>query len=107
VTESQEAPLRIRLSLAVQAACVTAVGLYGVLRIVQSFLFKEPNPATVIWSAHAGYLWRTWTVGYAGIMAGFLAFAASKVDDARVSRGLVVALYVAGALIVFQGLFVP
>jgi hypothetical protein len=100
-------PLRVRVSLAVAGACITAVGLYAVLRMAQALLFKEPNPATVIWSAHAGYLWRAWTVGYAGVMAGFFAFAASGKDDLRVSRGLEVALYLASALIVIQGLFVP
>jgi hypothetical protein len=99
--------LWMRLSLALQGACVTAVGLYAVLRFVQSILFNEPNPATVIWSAHAGYLWRSWTVAYAGIMAGFLVFAASGRDEVRVSESLRIALYVAGGLIFAQGLFVP
>jgi|HubBroStandDraft_1064217.scaffolds.fasta_scaffold555890_2 choline-glycine betaine transporter len=101
------ASIRIRLALAFQGACVAAVGLYAILRMVQSMLFKEPNPATVIWSAHAGYFWRAWTVSYAGVMAGFIAFTAAKQHEDRVCRGLNAALLVAGALILYQGLFVP
>jgi hypothetical protein len=104
---SAAASLRVRLTLGFEAACLTAVALYGVLRCVQSVLFNEPNPATVIWSAHAGYLWRSWTVSYAGVMAGFLAFAAAKKHDLQVARALLWGLYVAGALILLQGLFVP
>jgi hypothetical protein len=99
--------LRARMALAFQGACVTAVALYAVLRLVQSLLFSEPNPATVIWSAHAGYFWRAWTVSYAGIMACFVAFAAAKRYEVLVCRGLQVALYVASALILLQGLLVP
>jgi hypothetical protein len=100
-------PLRVRLALAVQGACVMTVALYAILRLVQALLFKEPNPATVIWSAHAGYFWRAWTVAYAGTMTGFAAFAAAKRHEARVCRALLWALYGATALIVAQGLFVP
>jgi len=99
--------VRARLALAFQGACVTAVGLYAVLRMAQKALWSEPNPATILWSAHAGYFWRVWTVSYAGVMAGFVAFAAAKRHEAEVCRGLRWALYVAGLLIVFQGLFVP
>jgi hypothetical protein len=104
---SESPSTRLRLSFAFQGACVVAVGLYAALRLVQALLFKEPNPATVIWSAHAGYFWRAWTVSYAGVMAGFVAFAAAKDHDEEVCRWLGVALYAASALIVLQGLFVP
>ena len=69
---------RVRVALALQGACIATVALYAVLRLVQALLYPEPNPATVIWSAHAGYLWRAWTVAYAGAMAGFATFAAAK-----------------------------
>jgi hypothetical protein len=98
---------RVRLALALAGACIATVGLYAVLRLVQALLYKEPNPATVIWSAHAGYFWRVWTVAYAGAMAGFATFAAAKKHEALVSRVLVVGLSVASGLIVLQGLFVP
>ncbi len=96
-----------RLALAFQAGCVVAVGLYAVVRLIQAVLYKEPNPATVIWSAHAGYFWRVWTVCYAGVMAGFLAFAAARDREALVCRTILRGLYAAALLIVLQGLLVP
>jgi hypothetical protein len=96
-----------RLALAFQAACTAAVALYAVLRVAQSFLFKEPNPATVIWSAHAGYFWRAWTVVYGGVMVGFAAFVAAKKHEAEVCRAMVWGLAVAAVLIAGQGLLVP
>jgi hypothetical protein len=99
--------VRVRVAVGLMSACVTAVALYALLRILQFFVFPEPNPALVIWSAHAGYFWRVWTVAYLGGMAGFLAFAASVRDAARVVRALLSGLTVAAALIAVQGVFVP
>jgi len=96
-----------RVGLAFVASCVSAVLFYGVLRVVQSRLFAEPNPATVIWSAHAGFYWRCWTVAYAGVMVGFLAYGASKDHADKVVRALVHGLTVAVAVIVLQGVLVP
>ena len=96
-----------RLAAGFIVACVVSVGLYAALRIVQSFLFTEADPATVIWSPHAGYFWRCWTVGYAGVMAGFLGYGAAERSLGRVSVGLVHALTVTTVLIVYQGLMVP
>jgi hypothetical protein len=96
-----------RLGLGFIAACLSAVGLYGVLRIVQAHLFPEANPATVIWSAHAGYYWRCLTVTYAGVMVGFLAYGAAKWSPEKVARTLVHALPVVVAVILYQGLMVP
>jgi len=99
-----------RLALGLQAACVTSVGLYALFRMLQAVSFQAPSPATpatIVWSAHAGYFWRVWTVSYAGVLVGFLAFAAARTHEAQVARGLVVALSVAVALMVVQGTFVP
>jgi hypothetical protein len=99
--------LRTRLALGFIAGCVVAVGLYGVLRVVQFRLFPDPNPAMVIWSAHAGYFWRAWTVAYAGGIAGLFAYSAAGRDPSRVARALLPALTVAAILIFGQGIFVP
>jgi hypothetical protein len=99
--------LRERLALGLMGAGVVAVGLYAVLRFVQFYLFPDPNPAMVIWSAHAGYFWRAWTVAYAGGMAGMAAFAAAGRDRARVARALLPALTVASVLIALQGALLP
>ena len=97
----------VRLGLGFTAACTSAVLFYGVLRIIQWRLFPDPNPAHVIWSAHAGYFWRCWTVSYAGLLVGFLGYGASKERPAEVARALLTALTVATVVIVAQGLLVP
>jgi hypothetical protein len=96
-----------RLGLGFIAASVAAVLFYGLLRVVQARLFTEPNPATVVWSAHAGYFWRCLTVSYAGLMAGFLAYGAAGTQREAVEAWLLRALYAATAVILVQGLFVP
>jgi hypothetical protein len=97
----------IRLALSAMAACVTAVSLYALLRGVQFLLFREPNPATVIWSAHAGYFWRALIVSYAGGMAAIMAWLAAGRAPERVARVLAHAVVVAGALILLQGVLLP
>ena len=97
----------IRASLAAIAACVTAVFLYAAVRGLQLVLFPDPNPATVIWSAHAGYFWRAWIVAYAGGMAAMVAWIFAGRDPARVARALVRALTFAALAIAIQGVFLP
>ena len=96
-----------RVGLGFMVACVSSVALYGMLRIVQWRLFPDPNPATVIWSAHAGYFWRCWTVVYAGAMIGFLGYGVAKRRPERVTGWLLPGLTVAIVVIVGQGVFVP
>jgi hypothetical protein len=97
----------LRLVLAFITACLSAVFLYALLRCVQASLFPEPNPATVIWSAHAGYFWRCWTVVYAGAMTGFFTYGAATRYPERVARGLVHGLTVALVAIALQGVLLP
>jgi hypothetical protein len=98
---------RVRLALAVVAACVASAALYAVLRIVQKLLFSEPDPALVVWSAHAGFFWRAWTSVYGGGMLGFVAWVAAGRDATRTARVLATALVVAALLIVAQGVLIP
>ncbi len=99
--------LSIRVALGALGAGIVAVAVYALLRIAQYFLFPDPNPALVIWSAHAGYFWRAWTAVYVGGCSGFLIFLAATRDAERTARALVRALTVAGVLMLVQGLFVP
>jgi hypothetical protein len=98
---------RSRVGLGFMAACVSTVAFYASLRLVQAKLFPEPNPATIVWSAHAGYFWRCLTVSYAGVMCGFLAYAGARRHAELVVRGLATTMTVAVAIIVLQSLFVP
>lgn len=100
-------PTSVRLALSVIAACATAAGLYAILRVAQALIFAEPDPALVIWSEHAGYFWRGWTVAYVGGMVGFVTWLASGRDAARVAGVLARAVPAAAALLAAQGVLVP
>jgi hypothetical protein len=97
----------VRLGLSIAAACMTAVALYALVRVAQSLIFAEPDPALIIWSEHAGFYWRSWTVSYVGGMAGILTWLASARHARRVATILARALPVAALLILAQALFVP
>ncbi|MBS2016760.1 MAG: hypothetical protein JST00_28000 [Deltaproteobacteria bacterium] len=98
---------RTRLGLSLVATCTTALALYGLVRIAQKIVFPEPDPALVIWSEHAGFFWRAWTVTYLGGMVGLATWMVSDRHPARVARALARALPLATALLALQGLLVP
>lgn len=87
-------------------ACV-AVAAYGVVRSIQFFLYPDPNPATLVWSAHAGFFWRCWTCAYAGGIAAFIAFVGARRNAARAARSLVGAMAAAGAILALQTAIFP
>jgi hypothetical protein len=96
-----------RLVLAAIAALVASTGLYAALRVLQFFVFPDPNPALVVWSAHAGYFWRVATVAYLGGMAGIVAFWLTAHDAARVARVLARAVPFVAAVLAAQGALFP
>jgi hypothetical protein len=96
-----------RAGLAVVAGCLAAVVVYAMLRVVQAVFLPEPDPALVLWSAHAGFFWRSWTAAYVGGTAAFVAWIAAGRDAARVTTFLARALPLAAAAIALQGLLVP
>jgi hypothetical protein len=100
-------PTSVRLGLALLATCTTATALYAILRVAQALIFPEPDPALVIWSEHAGFFWRAWTVAYVGGMAAFLGWLASARHAKELASVLARALPIAAALLTLQALFVP
>jgi hypothetical protein len=86
---------------------VAAVGLYGAVRGIQFLVFPEPNPALIVWSAHAGYFWRIWIVTYAGGMAAFVAYVLGRGREQAAARALVPALTIATAVLALQGVLLP
>ena len=86
---------------------VVMVGLYGAVRAIQYLLFPEPNPALIVWSAHAGYFWRIWIVAYAGGMAAFVAYVLGRGRERATARALVPALTIATAVVTLQGVLLP
>jgi hypothetical protein len=96
----------VRGAVAAAFGLEIAVLAYALLRVVAFALFREPNPALVLFSLHSGYFWRAWTAAYAGALAAAIgAFAARYRPRAMVTalEGLlpwVVAALVAQAIAV-------
>jgi hypothetical protein len=84
-----------------------SVGAYGVVRAIQFFLYPDPNPATLVWSAHAGFFWRCWTCGYAGGLAAFVVFVVARTHPQGAARSLAAAVVVASTVLAVQVAFFP
>jgi hypothetical protein len=93
--------------LPLAAASAFAIFLYAALRGIQFVFIPEPNPATVIFSEHAGYFWRMLIAAYAGGMIGLLTILPARRDPARVARLLERGLYLGTAAIILQALLAP
>ncbi|MDB5214990.1 MAG: hypothetical protein JWO86_2917 [Myxococcaceae bacterium] len=98
---------RVRGALAIVAGSTAAMGLYAIVRVAQALIFTEPDPALVIWSEHAGFFWRTWTVGYVGGMAAIVTWMLAARDAPRVAAFLVRALPIATAVLAAQAVLIP
>jgi hypothetical protein len=96
-----------RILIAFAWGCLVAVLFYAVLRAVQFVLFSEPNPALVVWTPHAGYFWRVWTVVFAGVLASLSAFLVAARSAERAARALLPMLAVASVLLALQAAFMP
>jgi len=85
---------------------VVSVGGYAIVRAIQHFVFTEPSPATLVWSAHAGFFWRAWTVAYAGGMASFVVLVTPHRSLAA-ARALPRGIAIATGLLALQTVFFP
>ena len=97
----------VRAGLAVVAACTTAAALYAIIRLAQALIFPEPDPALIIWSEHAGFFWRVWTVFYLGGMSAFITWLLSARHAAAIASFLGWALPASALLLAAQGVLVP
>jgi hypothetical protein len=97
----------IAAGVAVCWGCVVAVGAYAVVRAVHFFAYLEPDPATVAWSAHAGFFWRCWTCAYAGGIGSFVAYLGTRAHFELSVRALAPAIALAAALLVAQVTLLP
>lgn len=100
-------PLRLRVALASCWFFVSATFLYAFVRGIQKILFREANPATVIWSAHAGYFWRIWIVLYASGVVGILVFRFASNHAENLAKWLKTGVIVATVAIFVQGILIP
>jgi hypothetical protein len=97
----------LALSVALGWGCAVAVGAYAVVRGIQFFLYPDPNPATLVWSAHAGFFWRCWTCAYAGGLATFVAYLFARARPAGALRTLPGAIAVVTVLLALQTALLP
>jgi hypothetical protein len=94
-------------AISVAWGLVVAVGAYAVARAIQKVLYPDPNPAALVWSAHAGFFWRVWTVAYLGGVAAFVTFVLARGHTIVAARALAPAIAVAASLLVLQSVFLP
>jgi hypothetical protein len=94
-------------AIALAWGLVVAVGAYAVVRAIQKVVYPDPNPAALVWSAHAGFFWRVWTVAYLGGVATFVTFVVARGRTTAAARALAPAIAVAAALLVLQSVFLP
>jgi len=97
----------IPLALSLAWGLVVAVGAYAVVRSIQFALYPDPNPAAVVWSAHAGYFWRVWTVAYGGGLAAFIVLPVARRHVEGCARALGPAVGIAAALLALQAALFP
>ena len=98
---------RSALALPLAAACTLAIVLYPLLRAIQLLLYPEANPATVVWSAHAGYFWRAWIAAFGGGMAAFVVPLLGPATRARLLRALPMLAAAGFVLALAQAIAIP
>jgi hypothetical protein len=94
---------------------VTALGAallvpatYAVLRTFDVLVLPpEPNPATIVWSAHIAMFWRLNIAAYVASMATPLLYMAADANLARTARVLSVSVLPVTAMIALQGFLLP
>jgi hypothetical protein len=96
-----------RVAVSLTWGIVVAVDAYALLRAMQFFVYPDPDPAAIVWTAHAGLFWRMWTASYAGGFAAFVAFLVTGTRLEGSARMLAPALAVAAAALAFQSALLP
>lgn len=86
---------------------IFATMLYPVLRLISRVLFPDPDPATIIWSAHAGFFWRVLTCLFAMALTSIALHVVYERTPEKLVRLLVPGVIVATVAISLQSLFVP
>jgi hypothetical protein len=99
--------LFVAIAVSLAWGLVVAVGAYAIVRTTQRLLYPDPNPSLAIWSAHAGYFWRVWTVSYGGGIAAFVVLLIARRSVSGPAHALVPALGIAAALLALQAALLP
>lgn len=96
-----------RGALSLAWGLVAAVTAYALLRATQVLRAPEANPATVVWSPHAGFFWRAWTAAYIGGMAATMTAVVSRGRVEGAARALAPAVVVAAGLLALVTALLP
>jgi H+/Cl- antiporter ClcA len=97
----------VTCAISVAWGLVVAVGAYAVVRAIQGIVYPDPDPAALVWSAHAGFFWRVWTVAYLGGVAAFVTFVVARGRTQAAARALAPAIAVAAGLLALQSALLP
>jgi hypothetical protein len=90
------------------AAVLLVPATYAILRTFDVLVLPpEPNPATIVWSAHTAMFWRLNIAAYVAGMATPLLYIAADANLARTVRVLSGGVVAVAAAIAIQGLFLP
>jgi hypothetical protein len=90
------------------AAVLLVPATYAILRTFDvAFLPPEPNPATIVWSAHTAMFWRLNISAFVAGMAAPLVYLAASANMNRTVRVLCSGVFAVTAMIAVQGLFIP
>jgi hypothetical protein len=103
-TMRQRLPVVVATTL---AAILSVPATYAVLRAYDVLFKNEPNPATIVWSAHIAMFWRLAVGIYVAGMVIPLALMAARANLGRTIRVLYVCVFVVAGMIGAQGLFMP
>lgn len=99
--------LRAGLATSFGWGATVAVAGYAVTRSLQASLGHEMNPANAAWSPHSAFFWRCLTMLYAGGMAAFVAWVASRRHVVAAARGLARAIPIVALFTALQTIFFP
>ena len=90
------------------AAVLLVPATYSVLRTFDVLVLPpEPNPATIVWSAHTAMFWRLNISAFVAGMAAPLLSMAASANMGRTLRVLCSGVLAVTAIVAVQGLFLP
>lgn len=95
------------LALAAVNALLAIVATYALLRSYDVFFKAEPNPATIVWSAHIAMFWRLGVGVYVAGMVALIVLLAGRRNLALTTRITAALVPAVGALIAIQGALLP
>ena len=95
------------VAVAAVNALLAVVATYAFLRGYDVCFKSEPNPATILWSAHVAMFWRLGIGLYVGGFVAMMSALAGRRNFGSTVRATAVLVPAIGALIAIQGAFFP